>query len=659
MDLCWRSVIEFLFHGCSNSVRAMIEPDSAALMIVDQGSVLGGNRLRSWHRLSEATCTSAAKLNQVARAIEQRDAITIRQCIRTVMHYTCLRARIVIQESGNPRAVHLVWYSRMFNQNHQGVSTFGPHASFPKGTSIVINVHHSVIPWLAHTFLYEPQVHRDPELWAQHSRDVHTATHALLTPQKGVTAHDDSLDRTWETPVAKDEALRCEVCYTMTPFSLCIILESCTHTLCLQCATACALSHCEASGATPRTMSCPAFGCDKRISATEMRLLVSADQFADLEFNEVRIALQDSCVVCPSCSFTFERIAAADLATDPLRDKLMCSACSATFCAKCGVTPFHVGKQCRDGGYSTTAPRCRYCGNIAVQVDPVVCDQEECQEKGQRCCLMSKQCGHACFGTQGERSCVTCLDPTCQMKHTVHSADDFCVICYTDALSDAPCLELDCGHVFHQRCLEQKLEKRWPTARINFRFLECPLCEKEIQHHLLAKLQTPIIRLRDALEGRYVERLRIEGLIECEALVNPNSPFYNKPIEYARLNLNFYECSKCNRAYFGGLRNCQNVDRDEPDRSELICGGCSSGSATCDKHGNQFMEWKCKYCCNTAVWYCWGTTHFCELCHSPPRKTVREECPGEETCPLRGKHLPSGVEFAIGCAMCRADAVNK
>jgi E3 ubiquitin-protein ligase MYCBP2 len=27
------------------------------------------------------------------------------------------------------------------------------------------------------------------------------------------------------------------------------------------------------------------------------------------------------------------------------------------------------------------------------------------------------------------------------------------------------------------------------------------------------------------------------------------------------------------------------------------------------------LEYKCRYCCSVAVFFCFGTTHFCNACH--------------------------------------------
>ncbi len=79
------------------------------------------------------------------------------------------------------------------------------------------------------------------------------------------------------------------------------------------------------------------------------------------------------------------------------------------------------------------------------------------------------------------------------------------------------------------------------------------------------------------------------------------------------------------------------------------------------------QEYKCRYCCSVAVFFCFGTTHFCNACHDDFQRVAnlpRQELPrcpvgprcrqleGEE-CPLHVKHPPTGEEFALGCGVCR------
>lgn len=124
----------------------------------------------------------------------------------------------------------------------------------------------------------------------------------------------------------------------------------------------------------------------------------------------------------------------------------------------------------------------------------------------------------------------------------------------------------------------------------------------------------------------------------------------------------------------------------------------------CSKHGTDFLEYKCRYCCSVAVFFCFGTTHFCNACHDDFQRMTsvpKEElphCPAgavdyvslERTksfprternkkhaylyltlflillitgpkgkqlegteCPLHVVHPPTGEEFALGCGVCR------
>ena len=51
-----------------------------------------------------------------------------------------------------------------------------------------------------------------------------------------------------------------------------------------------------------------------------------------------------------------------------------------------------------------------------------------------------------------------------------------------------------------------------------------------------------------------------------------------------------------------------------------MCGACSAkacgmAAATCARHGEQYIEFKCRFCCSIATFFCFGHTHFCEKCH--------------------------------------------
>ena len=77
--------------------------------------------------------------------------------------------------------------------------------------------------------------------------------------------------------------------------------------------------------------------------------------------------------------------------------------------------------------------------------------------------------------------------------------------------------------------------------------------------------------------------------------------------------------SRCNCAavfspYFGGRRQCEEAaaagarGEEAYNEADLVCGGCvltEGGGNGCAKHGKEFIEYKCKWCCNIATWFCW------------------------------------------------------
>ena len=154
-------------------------------------------------------------------------------------------------------------------------------------------------------------------------------------------------------------------------------------------------------------------------------------------------------------------------------------------------------------------------------------------------------------------------------------------------------------------------------------------------------------------------RMEVDHLAESAEVQNPTSVYFQDPLEYAMDRYNYYLCFRCKKPYFGGERAC-----DQPagysstfDESELVCGSCVAGEGLdCPRHGKEFLEFKCCYCCSVAVWFCFGTTHFCDPCHSGRadlRNPTPKSCSGPEDCPLGVSHPPHGTEFALGCSLCR------
>ncbi|XP_059355583.1 E3 ubiquitin-protein ligase MYCBP2 isoform X7 [Carassius carassius] len=330
----------------------------------------------------------------------------------------------------------------------------------------------------------------------------------------------------------------------------------------------------------------------------------------------------------------------------------------------------HTGKPA-----SSSSDVCRFCGTRnGTELSAVgsVCSDQDCQEYAKLACSKTHPCGHPCGGVKNEELCLPCLHGCDKSAACLkQDADDMCMICFTEALSAAPAIQMDCSHVFHLQCTRRVLENRWLGPRITFGFMSCPICKNKINHSVLKDLLDPIKELYEDVRRKALMRLEYEGLHKSEAITMSGARFYNNPAGFAMNRYAYYVCFKCKKAYFGGEARCdaEAGQGDDYDPRELICGACSdvSRAQMCSKHGTDFLEYKCRYCCSVAVFFCFGTTHFCNACHDDFQRMTsvpKEELPhcpagpkgkqleGSE-CPLHVVHPPTGEEFALGCGVCR------
>eukprot|EP01133_Synstelium_polycarpum_P011629 gene11629-13579_t len=302
-----------------------------------------------------------------------------------------------------------------------------------------------------------------------------------------------------------------------------------------------------------------------------------------------------------------------------------------------------------------------------------VCSSAECKEKAANSCIKCHPCGHQCDGVRDEEVCLPCLhgcrkEIVPQTKKLSQDCDDFCLICWTETLSEAPSIQLECGHIFHHECTRQLLERRWNGSRITLGFSKCPICKVAIDHPSLNAITAVINHIGSEIVRK--GKLRIDFLgIQKDPMLLQGGKYDNNVEGYIMDQFAYYLCFKCKQPYFGGSNQCA-VAMASPEKfnpEELICGGCSSDDALpiCPKHGKDYLEFKCRYCCTVAIWFCFGTTHFCEVCHNKhteltdrakhPQCPVAPggiELPGDE-CPLHVDHPKTGVEHALGCGICR------
>eukprot|EP01084_Bolivina_argentea_P011645 21770_1 len=252
--------------------------------------------------------------------------------------------------------------------------------------------------------------------------------------------------------------------------------------------------------------------------------------------------------------------------------------CRTIFCSGCYVTPYHTGYTCSEYKRYRESKKCRFCevsldaSNTAPKDSTLkagldcVCTGAECLEKRRWSCDVVHPCGHNCIGLMGHE-CIPCLNEKCLSKQAAAelNEEEYCNICWVDPLRAAPCVKLTCKHYFHFMCLWQKIDRKWPAARITFGFLNCPLCKTYIHHPALDDITKKYYDLKEEIQKDAIERVKLEGLSKDKRMADPNSPYYKNLPKFALDRLAFYPCSKCKKPYFGGMKACEEAGLEQAE----------------------------------------------------------------------------------------------
>jgi len=128
----------------------------------------------------------------------------------------------------------------------------------------------------------------------------------------------------------------------------------------------------------------------------------------------------------------------------------------------------------------------------------------------------------------------------------------------------------------------------------------------------------------------------------------------------------FIFCNKCNRPYYAGkLKNKKSKELKQiffENNEYCICGKDSiipdaKGDSFCEKHGKEYIEYKCKYCCKISSRF-YSNIHLCEDCYIKEKNfneiPIIEKC-SLKTCEFSGNHSINGSEYSLGCFECRLE----
>lgn len=219
---------------------------------------------------------------------------------------------------------------------------------------------------------------------------------------------------------------------------------------------------------------------------------------------------------------------------------------------------------------------------------------------------------------------------------------------------------LQCQHKVHIACVKAHI--RHTTGKrggeIEFSAARCGQCRAWIEHPDLNSQIRPIKSLYERVGAMAAQRYQKESAGCSLALAGSSSQSEEDLIDALLKQFVYFSCAQCSTPFYGGRRVCQQLEG--PDAAKLrVCAMCANqaqaGKAHCAVrgHGTTYIQFKCRYCCLPATYFCFGTTHTCKSCHDrgawrhPPKP-----CPGPPAC--KGNHPSNdGEEHCLGCGLCR------
>lgn len=258
-----------------------------------------------------------------------------------------------------------------------------------------------------------------------------------------------------------------------------------------------------------------------------------------------------------------------------------------------------------------------------------------------------------------------------------------CAIClqpFDDNAAAEPSLTLTCGHRWHMQCLRHQLQVAQPTPsrRLLFTGCRCAKCGAVCEHPELED----VTRTTDVLRQRVDELIVAQWKIDHPVSREQNNLTTKEILEEGRRKYAFYMCGSCGEPFFGGTVECAEAAGDEVAIADRHCPDCAPQQVECrspQSHRGAHI-WKCRYCCQPAVFVCYGNVHFCKDCHDRNTERVRRqpvgtrERPQLDPIPCQGASCTaypklvgetshrngptSDCEQVYGCAICSGSTSN-
>lgn len=227
-------------------------------------------------------------------------------------------------------------------------------------------------------------------------------------------------------------------------------------------------------------------------------------------------------------------------------------------------------------------------------------------------------------------------------------------------------LRLDCGHVLHADCIQNRFRAcvRKDHEKYNFAHTTCPECRstlsitdtnQPVARRMLRDLLQPTLALREKVEAAMWTHAREDPIDQIEGIENMEKSQAEGIISR---KIGAFQCSRCKDIFCQGIA-CGDVEEEEAERRKLLCPDCvlrSTAGYEIDYSKCPEPLYKCDLCCSVAKYRC-PDYYQCEKHHSQGRKTL-EMCPGGKKCPLgikhpQNAHVRAGFIIGCGCGKCR------
>ena len=205
-------------------------------------------------------------------------------------------------------------------------------------------------------------------------------------------------------------------------------------------------------------------------------------------------------------------------------------------------------------------------------------------------------------------------------KEVYHSDCYICLGSDVDVTTELP-IKLKCKHHIHFACLEHQTLRLSDKGPIILRWGQCGICGLWLH-----------CKKKKFHNAHLVKEMRKFTLNNENNGNNDNNQLFR--------------CFDCASLFQEAKTPCEEQgDFFDNDKKAIQCSRCRD---KCREHGEEYLVYKCNYCCAEAIFHCSHGVYYCDDCHNEYPNNIAKEC----NCDLR--HVANGTleKSPFGCGLC-------